>query len=133
MRRTLTKVLIVFFGLYLFQSCDSQKTVTDNLPAAKLNKTFTLSMADTLKIELKSNPTTGFIWSIKNKIKPKVIKEFNHTYIQNEKTMNMVGGGGFDIWKFLPAKTGKVFLHFVYAREDGKIDKEKYYKVIVKK
>ena len=44
----------------------------------------------------------------------------------------MIGAGGFDIWKFIPVRTGEIFLHFVYVREIGKIKKEKYYKVIVK-
>ncbi len=133
MKKILSSVLIVFFGMYLFQSCDSQKSVIDNVPADKLDKTFTVNMNDTLKIELKSNPSTGFMWSIDNKIKPKVIKEISKEYIKNNKTMDMVGAGGFDIWKFNAVKEGEVYLHFVYAREDGKIDKEKYYKVVVKK
>ena len=132
MKKIPVSVLIVFFAMYLFQSCNSQKTVIKDVPADKLNKTFSVSMNDTLKIELKSNPTTGFVWSIDNKIKPKVIKEFSHNYVKNDKTMDMVGAGGFDIWKFLPLKTGEVYLHFIYAREDGKIDKEKFYKVVVK-
>lgn len=132
MRKTLIKVLIVFFGLYLFQSCDSQKTVIDNVPVDKLNKTFTLSMADTLKIELKSNPSTGYKWSIDNKIKPKIIKELSFEWVKNNKTTDMVGAGGFDIWKFETIKKGEVILHFLYAREDGKIDKEKFYKIVVK-
>ena len=129
--RISTTLLIVFFGLYLFQSCDSQKTVIKNVPPDKLNNTFTIGMNDTLTIELKSNPTTGYVWSIDNKIKPKVIQELSHEFVKNNKTMNMVGAGGFDHWKFLPLKTGEVYLHFIYAREDGKIDKEKYYKVAV--
>ena len=129
--RISTTLLIVFFGLYLFQSCDSQKTVIKNVPPDKLNNTYTIGMNDTLTIELKSNPTTGYVWSIDNKIKPKVIQELSHEFVKNNKTMNMVGAGGFDHWKFSPLKTGEVYLHFIYAREDGKIDKEKYYKVAV--
>ncbi len=130
--RMTTTFLIVFFGMYLFQSCDSQKKVIDNVPSEKLNNTFNLGMNDTLKIELKSNPTTGYLWSIDNKIKPKIIQELSHEFVKNNKTMDMVGAGGFDHWHFFPLKTGEVYLHFIYAREDGKIDSEKYYKVVVK-
>jgi len=130
MRFSIT-LLFVFFGLYLFQSCDSQKTVIKNVPSDKLNNTYTIGMNDTLTIELKSNPTTGYVWSIDNKIKPKVIQELNHEFVKNNKTTDMVGAGGFDYWKFLPLKTGEVYLHFIYMREDGKINKEKYYKVAV--
>ncbi len=130
MRFSIT-LLFVFFGLYLFQSCDSQKTVIKNVPSDKLNNTYTIGMNDTLTIELKSNPTTGYVWSIDNKIKPKVIQELNHEFVKNNKTTDMVGAGGFDHWKFLPLKTGEVYLHFIYMREDGKINKEKYYKVAV--
>ena len=132
MKKLTSSFLIVFFAIYIFQSCDSQKTIIDNVPADKLNKTFTISMKDTLKIQLKTNPTTGFLWSLDNKIKPRVIKELSREYVKNNKTMDMIGAGGFDILKFIPVKTGEVFLHFIYAREIGKIDKEKYFKVVVK-
>ncbi len=125
-------LLIIIFGLYLFQSCDSQKNVIDNIPSDKLDETFIISMSDTLKIKLKSNPSTGFTWSINNKIKPKVIKQLSREYVKNEKTADMIGAGGFDIWKFLPVKTGEVFLYFIYSRENGKTNNEKYYKVVVK-
>ncbi len=125
-------LLLIIFGLYLFQSCDSQKNVIDNIAEDKLDETFIISMSDTLKVKLKSNPTTGFTWSINNKIKPKVIKKISKEYVKNKETADMTGAGGFDIWKFIPVKTGEVFLHFIYSRENGKTDTEKYYKVVVK-
>ena len=132
MKKKLTIVLSVFFAMYLFQSCDSQKTILENVPADKLDNTFVISMKDTLKIELKTNPTTGFAWFVDNKIKPKIIKELSREFVKNKKTSEMVGSGGLEIIKYLPVKNGETYLHLVYKREDGKTDKEKYYKVIVK-
>ncbi len=132
MMKITTTIFILFFGLYLFQSCDSQKNVINDVSAEKPEKIFKVNLNDTLKIELKSNPTTGFVWKIDNKIKPKVIKKISKEFVKNDKTMDMVGAGGFDVWKFETIKTGEVYLHYIYAREDGKIDKEKYYKVVVK-
>ncbi len=132
MRKFLTLLPATILILFLVQSCDSQKQVIDNVPSDKLNKTYTISMTDTLKIELKSNPSTGFVWSIDNKIKPKVIKFISKEFVKNDKTMDMIGAGGFDIFRFNAVKAGEVYLHFIYAREDGKFEKEKYYKVVVK-
>ncbi len=132
MKKTASSFLVVILAIFMLQSCDSQKSVIDNVPADKLDNTFTIGMNDTLKIELKTNPTTGFVWSVDNKIKPKIIKELSREFVKDEKTSEMIGGGGLEIIKYLPVKTGELYLHFVYKREDGKIDKEKYYKVIVK-
>lgn len=124
-------LFIAIFGMFVFLSCDTNKEVLKDVPVDQLEKTITLTMSDTLKIEIPTNPTTGFKWYLVNKIKPKTIEELDRKFVENEETMDMVGGGGMDIWRFLPVKKGTTYLHFKYMREDGKTKKENYYKIIV--
>ena len=133
MNKILFIPLIAFFALFLIQSCDSQKTVLKDVPEDKLDGSYTVSMNDTLTLKLHSNPSTGFKWNLASKIKPVIIKELDKKFIKEEKTMDMIGGGGYDLWTFLPKKEGILFLYLKYEREDGKTKKEKYIQVIVKK
>ena len=130
MKKFVIILTITVFGMYLIQSCDAQKEVLKNVPEDKLEKTYTVTETDTLIIKLVSNPTTGFKWYLTNKIKPKVIVEYNREYVKDDRTMDMVGAGGYDIWRFLPNKKGETYLHFIYQREDGKTEKEKFFKII---
>ena len=130
MKNLIFSLSFAFISLFFIQSCNSQKYVLKDVPADKLEKTYTITKSEILEIEIASNPTTGFTWEIANKIKPKVIEEFSKDYIKKENE-EMVGAGGYDIFKFIPKKIGEVFLHFKYVRKDGKSDKEKFFKVIV--
>jgi len=114
----------------MIQSCDSQKDVLKNVPEDKLTETFTLKTGDTLRIELKSNPSTGYAWSTDNKIKPKVIKELGREFVQDKKSAGLIGAGGTDVWSFVAIKKGETYLHFVYSRQED-VNKEKFYKVSV--
>ena len=125
--------IISFLSVLMVQSCDSQKTVLDNVPEDKLEKTYTVSLSDTLEIKLASNPTTGFSWNLTSKIKPRIVKELGNKYVEDNKSMSIMGMGGIDTWSFLPKKEGILFMNFKYTREDGKMDKEKFFKIIVKK
>ncbi len=131
MKKITISLLSMVFIMNLFSACSNQKKVIDNVSEDKLEKTFTIGMKDTLKIKLKSNPTTGFEWQLANKIKPKVIKELDKIFIADDKSQKMVGAGGTDVFSFVPKKKGEVFLQFTYARTDGKAEKEKFFKVIV--
>ena len=132
MKRILFIPLIAFLAAFTIQSCDSQKTVLKDVPEDKLDGSYTVSMNDTLTLKFPANPSTGFKWNIASKIKPVIIKELNNEFVKEEKTMDMVGAGGYEIWTFLPKKTGNLFLHFKYEREDGKTKKEKYIQIVVK-
>lgn len=134
MNKFFITLIIAIFTVLILQSCDSKKTVLDNVPDEKLNKTYTVILGDTLKIELASNPTTGFKWQLASKIKPRIVKELANEYISgNNETMNIMGAGGTEIWTFKTKKEGTMFMNFKYEREGGKVDKEKYFKIVVRK
>jgi len=125
--------IISVLSILMVQSCDSKKTVLDNVPEDKLDNTYTVNLNETLEIKLVSNPTTGFSWEIASKIKPRIIKEIDKKYVSNDNSSNMVGEGGYEIYTFSPKKEGVLFMNFKYQRKDGKMDKEKFFKIIVKK
>lgn len=130
MKNYILGISLVLAAMFLMNSCKSQKYVLKDVPADKLEKIYTISEKDILEIEILSNPTTGYTWNLANKIKPKVIEEFSKEFIKKENE-EMVGAGGYDVFKFIPKKKGEIFLHFKYQREDGETGKEKFFKVIV--
>ncbi len=131
MKKLFIILSISVLGMYLIQSCDAQKEIVKNVPEDKLEKTYTINETDTLIVKLTTNPTTGFKWYLVNKIKPKVITELDRKFVKNDMTMDAIGAGGFDIWRFLPEKKGETYLHFIYQREDGKTNQEKFLKIVV--
>lgn len=128
-----TVAVLFLFVLGVIYSCDTSKKVIKNVDSSKLEETFEVNMGDSLKIKISANPSTGYKWEMRSKIKPKVIKFESKKYTPNNPDKNFIGGGGKDTWTFSTLKKGEVFLYFVSVRsEKEKIDKEKYYKVIVK-
>jgi len=133
MKNVLSISIIAIISLFMLQSCDSQKTVLDNVPDNKLDKTYTVKVGETFEIKMASNPTTGFKWEQTSKIKPRIIKEVDSKYIADDKSMSIVGKGGTQIFTFLAKKEGVLFIQYQYLKEGGKMDKEKYLKIEVQK
>lgn len=132
MNKFIITSIIAFLSVLILHSCNSKRTVLDTVPEDKLDKTYTVNIKDTLKITMASNPTTGFKWQLASKIKPRIVKELGNVYIENNESMSIMGAGGTDTWSFISKKEGIIFMNFKYVREDGKIGKEKYFKIIVK-
>ncbi len=133
MNKFISISILAFFSIFMLQSCDTKKTALDTVPENKLDKTYTVTVGETFEIKMASNPTTGFKWERTSKIKPRIIKEEDSKYVADDKSMSIVGKGGMQIFTFLAKKEGVVFLQYQYSREDGKMDKEKYFKIVVKK
>lgn len=133
MKKFLSISIFVFITVFALQSCDSQKTVLDNVPNNKLDKTYTVKVGETFEIKMASNPTTGFKWEQTSKIKPRIVKEVDSKYVEDDKSMSIVGRGGTQIFTFLAKKEGILFMQYKYLKEGGKMDKEKYFKIEIKK
>lgn len=54
----------------------------------------------TFNVILKSNQTTGYIWTLKN-IDDYLIQPIKRVYISNENNKGFTGGGGYEIWTFM--------------------------------
>lgn len=132
MNKFLSISIITILSIIMLQSCDTKKTALDNVPDNKLDKTITATVGETFEIKMASNPTTGFKWEQVSKIKPRIVKEVDSKYVADDKSMIIVGRGGEQIFSFLAKKEGVLFMQFNYEKEGGKIDKEKYFKIIIK-
>jgi len=69
-------------------------------------------------VSLHSNPTTGFVWNIKNAGDEKIISLINNNYLVNnaENQPAVVGQGGQQYWQFKALQPGTTDLQLVYAR-----------------
>ena len=132
MYRKITIAVLILAIAGMFYSCDTSKNVITNVSPEKLENTFNVKLGDTLKVELSANPSTGYKWEMRSKIKPKVIKFESQKYTPKNPDTKLIGGGGKDVWTFSTLKKGQVYLYFVSKRsKEEKIHKEKYFKVIV--
>jgi predicted secreted protein len=67
-----------------------------------------------LSLELDSNATTGYSWEMTFPENGKVIKGFGKPrYVQKSE---LVGAGGFQLFRFHPVKKGTAVLKFEYKR-----------------
>jgi inhibitor of cysteine peptidase len=131
MKKMFIKLTLGIIAILLIQSCDNQKIVLKDVPNDKIEKTYNVKLSETLIIEIAANPSTGFQWILANKIKPKIVTEIGKEFVKDDRTMDLVGAGGNEVWRFSTEKPGETILYFVYQRDDGKIEKEKYFKIVV--
>ena len=132
MKKVFTISITLILFLTILSSCDSSKKVIKSVEADKIAKTYKMKVGEDLKIELTTNPSTGFTWSLASKIKPKIISFDKKEYKEDDRTMGMVGSGGIETWIFKTLKPGKLFLYMKYQRvNDEKVKNEKYFEIIV--
>ena len=132
MKKILTISVSLVLFLAILSSCDSSKKVITSVESDKIAKTYKAKVGEELKIELTTNPSTGFTWIMASKIKPKIISLEKKEYKKDDRTMGMVGAGGIETWTFKTLKAGKLFLYMKYQRvSDEKAKNEKYFEIIV--
>lgn len=85
--------------------------------------TIHIQPGDTVRIKLRSNPTTGYSWALTGKLDEKVLKSNGNEYKVNDHPEGMVGVGGNDTWTFQALAAGKTEIVLGYARPWEK-DKE---------
>ncbi|MFA5839164.1 MAG: protease inhibitor I42 family protein [Candidatus Margulisiibacteriota bacterium] len=91
-------VFLSFFGFF--------NLVEAKVLEAKLHTTF--------ELKLDSNPTTGYLWQLKDPINRKYIKELKNIYIgPNEEKP---GAGGMQVWTFKTMRKGKTSFTLQYTR-----------------
>jgi inhibitor of cysteine peptidase len=71
-----------------------------------------MSIGESLKISLPSNPTTGYSWSITRQGDPTVLHLSSDYY----PTSTLTGSGGTETWNVIATKKGNETLIFNYAR-----------------
>ena len=93
----------------LLTACASDEI---SIPASDFN----LAKNETFKINLASNPTTGYSWKWTNKSDINIVDTLKVDYVMNNTDPNIVGGGGTEIWNFKAIKSGTKILKFEYCR-----------------
>ena len=134
---------LIFFLILFFISNGN----TSNL---KGMKSYTLDKKDTeinatlkkpFSVKIESNRTTGFMWFL-NSSNENILKNLNldkqnssKDYIQSNPSCKdcplMVGVPGYDVFKFLPIKTGKIQLEFFYKQPWMKDTPSSYNKTLI--
>lgn len=77
---------------------------------------YTVRVGQELKIELSSNPTTGYRWQIRNKANLQGLTFVSDNYKQANAAPNIVGRGGVQTFIFRGLREGEEKLHLVYVR-----------------
>jgi inhibitor of cysteine peptidase len=97
--------------------------------------TVELAVGDTLIIELKSNPSTGFSWILVQNTDETVLQETGHDFILDETAdPPMPGSGGTEVWNFKALAAGETNISLEYSQPwDGGIKAEKTFdlKVVI--
>ncbi|WP_028081820.1 protease inhibitor I42 family protein [Solimonas soli] len=84
--------------------------------AADAGSTVMLHAGQRLRVELDSNPTTGYRWQLALPADAPLRSEGDAEYRPDPHAAGLVGAGGHEIWSFRAERTGNVTLHFEYRR-----------------
>lgn len=121
-------VVLIAYGTILLASETPKTTTSDTTKTAetKSNKVYTEDKPNILvssaypdfSIKLKSNPTTGFTWFLRE-YDANLITPTKHSFIKPEQ--NLMGAPGYEVWQFhvkpaafaVPHQTN---IRMVYAR-----------------
>ena len=76
----------------------------------------TASVGEQFIIELQSNATTGYRWSLSRPLDPAVVKKVGSRYIPSESSSVKVGAGGVEQWTFQGVGKGVTTIVMGYSR-----------------
>lgn len=118
----LLKALLIFFILLSPTSALANK------------EAISVKSGEIFNIELKSNPTTGYQWQVKE-IDKSFLELESSTFVPllNENT-NIVGAGGIEVWSFKAIKPCQTSVSFIYSRswENKKPIQKKTFNISIK-
>ena len=102
------KILFIFF-FFLICSSDIILNEYDN---EEMN---TVMINDIIRIELKTNPSTGYSWKVR-KIDSFYLKEINHGIMDDEKDIQP-GSEYTEFWEFKTIGKGYTFIYMYYTNQ----------------
>lgn len=97
------KILIVFVFIALFA-----------VPVFSKENMISVNVGANFKLNLKSNPTTGYQWQLAAPLDKSVLELVSSEYIAPN--TNLTGADGKEIWIFKAVKSGKTKISFKYVR-----------------
>jgi len=104
-------VLLVMIGgwfIYVTNSTPSKVTIGDNQPDISIKKN------QEFMINLVSNPSTGYSWSVNDNYDKSVIGLVSNEFKSAD--TDLVGASGHDQWTFNGLSNGNTKLEFTYGR-----------------
>ena len=125
MIKRVISIFICVTVLFSASGCGSHKEILAEL---KGNKTLGIWIGQICRLEVESNPTTGYSWELSGDIDKGIVQEVGkYKYIRKS---DLVGGGGKQVYRLKGQKKGVANLILEYKRpwEKG-IPPAKTYKV----
>ena len=97
------------------------KKEAENIIEARLNKPFTIS--------LNALPTAGYTWTMKY---DSTFLKLENERFQSSQT-EAIGGGGMQIFTFMPISAGKVEVAALYKRPwENKVQDERIFRIMIR-
>jgi|GEM_PF-925401 len=92
-----------------------------------------IKSGEEVKLELETNPSTGYDWSYIMKPDEDVLIETNYEYVADSTDEMVVGGGGKGVWTFKAVNSGTVVIEMGYSRPWESVEpaKEFIVKIII--
>jgi len=113
MKRVMQIILAVLTVSFYMSSYAEVASYTEDKPNVTVN-----SHQPTFTVKLKSNPTTGYSWFLRD-YNNNLMSPVKHVFQQPDS--KLVGAGGFELWTFRMKPAGFVvpqqtMIRFIYAR-----------------
>jgi len=126
--RKISRILLLFSALLLIITACKTNQYATKYATAPSTEELTTNVGDTLKIEIESNPTTGYSWEAVYYTDNKVLKFVEKKYNATNTNSKLMGAGGKEVFIFVAKKAGTTNVAFEYKRTDVS-EKNKVYKV----
>lgn len=113
------KCFYAIFALVLIvvlAGCSSGQGSDVKLDKQSNGKQITLKQGQALSIQLESNITTGYSWTIDNVDEAVLKSQGEPEYVEAQPGKQLTGGGGWQTFHFQPGKTGQTNLKLIYHR-----------------
>ena len=110
MKKTLLVSIGLFLTMLLFTSCGGGTQIISEDAAGQ---TVTVKTGETIAINLKGNPTTGFSWQMLDLNTAILVQQGDPAYKADS---SLIGSGGMYTYTFKAAGAGTQTLVFNYAR-----------------
>ena len=72
--------------------------------------------SDEVKLELETNPTTGYNWAYSVKLDPEVLIETNYEFVPDNTDPEIAGSGGKGVWTYKALSRGTAVIEMGYSR-----------------
>ncbi|MBM3708400.1 MAG: protease inhibitor I42 family protein [Actinobacteria bacterium] len=107
----------LIISIFAFAGCASS---TAALTEKDNGKSIELKVGETITVKLESNPTTGYSWSLSEETDQGIMFMISSEYKQSSDDKELVGGGGFETFKFKAAGQGstEIILNYMSPWEE---------------